>query len=643
MSDRGLLRKDQLEVSLHNEKKLIKEGALKDDNPLDLSESFRVLCDACRTGDLKVCQEKISEGVNINARDQFDYTPLILASLCGHYEVAQLLLDSGALCERDTFQGERCLYNALNDRIRNLLLEYDYSKSTDPLQPFAAHVSSLLTREHPQTSDIVVMADDESLFLHKFILAARSPYFKRKLSVAPSTSTWKLPNKIPPQAFAAAIKYLYLGEPPRELRSGPGTGFTESEVFAGIDKVAKHLEIQGLVDSIVDSGNRRLARQRRSAEVAKGRDQLATWFRENIIANKIVVDTGKVNEVKWDRDNAIFADVLLRADETTPDAEEDGLAASQEDSGESSIPVNPGASSAAPNEPVRKQRSVLFPAHRAMLLRSEFFLTMFSSPFREAQVTEHLNIIDIDCSPEVLEIILTFLYTEKADFGLDVAVEVLFAADLLFIEKLKAKAAVVISSLGSGNLSQAEAAKTREAGEEEIDIYDIIRAAWLTRVQRLEEFGARYLAYRLEAHIDSPDFAELIQESANRIQKRQETDSIELLDDIRFYLSERFRLRFDDAGLEEMMEEETEKEIENANAVSEGIKDITDGVDQLGVEAKLAAQAEQQKHTHSHEHVPVIRTLDGQIAGDEFDSDAINYQILLDKLDKLLERLGLDA
>ncbi|KAJ9254286.1 hypothetical protein DTO195F2_6651 [Paecilomyces variotii] len=643
MSDRGLLRKDQLEVSLHNEKKLIKEGTLKDDNPLDLSESFRVLCDACRTGDLKVCQEKISEGVNINARDQFDYTPLILASLCGHYEVAQLLLDSGALCERDTFQGERCLYNALNDRIRNLLLEYDYSKSTDPLQPFAAHISSLLTREHPQTSDIVVMADDESLFLHKFILAARSPYFKRKLAVAPSTSTWKLPNKIPPQAFAAAIKYLYLGEPPRELRSGPGTGFTESEVFAGIDKVAKHLEIQGLVDSIVDSGNRRLARQRRSAEVAKGRDQLATWFRENIIANKTVVETTKVNEVKWDRDNAIFADVLLRADETTPDAEEDGLSASQEDSGQSSIPVDPGASSAAPNEPVRKQRSVLYPAHRAMLLRSEFFLTMFSSPFREAQVTEHLNIIDIDCSPEVLEIVLTFLYTEKADFGLDVAVEVLFAADLLFIEKLKAKAAVVISSLGSGNLSQAEAAKTREAGEEEIDIYDIIRAAWLTRVQRLEEFGARYLAYRLEAHVDSPEFAELIKESANRIQKRQETDSIELLDDIRFYLSERFRLRFDDAGLEEMMEEETEKEIENANAVSEGIKDITNGVDQLGVETALAAQAEQQKHTHPHEHVPVIRTLDGQIAGDEFDSDAINYQILLDKLDKLLERLGLDA
>jgi hypothetical protein len=30
------------------------------------------------------------------------------ASLCGHYEVVRVLLDAGALCERDTFQGERC-------------------------------------------------------------------------------------------------------------------------------------------------------------------------------------------------------------------------------------------------------------------------------------------------------------------------------------------------------------------------------------------------------------------------------------------------------------------------------------------------------------------------------------------------------
>lgn len=38
-----------------------------------------------------------------------------------------------------------------------------------------------------------------------------------------------------------------------------------------------------------------------------------------------------------------------------------------------------------------------------------------------------------------------------------------------------------------------------------------------------------------------------------------------------------------------------------------------------------------------------IKTLDGDIAGDEFAADAINYQVLLGKIDRLLEKLKLDA
>lgn len=73
-----VLRKDQIEAALHAENQEIKAGRLKEDNPLDTSESFGLLCQACRKGDLKVVHEKIAEGVNINAKDIFDYTPLIL-------------------------------------------------------------------------------------------------------------------------------------------------------------------------------------------------------------------------------------------------------------------------------------------------------------------------------------------------------------------------------------------------------------------------------------------------------------------------------------------------------------------------------------------------------------------------------------
>lgn len=38
-----------------------------------------------------------------------------------------------------------------------------------------------------------------------------------------------------------------------------------------------------------------------------------------------------------------------------------------------------------------------------------------------------------------------------------------------------------------------------------------------------------------------------------------------------------------------------------------------------------------------------IETLDGKMADDEFVADAINYQVLLRKIDDLLERLKLDA
>jgi ankyrin repeat and BTB/POZ domain-containing protein 1 len=79
-----VLGKHQLEKALYEENKAVSSGHLKEENPLDTSTDFRIFCEACRRGDLRVCQESISKGININARDQFDYTPLILVSLVVH-------------------------------------------------------------------------------------------------------------------------------------------------------------------------------------------------------------------------------------------------------------------------------------------------------------------------------------------------------------------------------------------------------------------------------------------------------------------------------------------------------------------------------------------------------------------------------
>lgn len=78
-------KKYELEAALATEAQAISSGQLKEENPLDLSDDFRLFCEACRRGDEKVCQEMISKGVNINARDKYDYTPLILVSLKALY------------------------------------------------------------------------------------------------------------------------------------------------------------------------------------------------------------------------------------------------------------------------------------------------------------------------------------------------------------------------------------------------------------------------------------------------------------------------------------------------------------------------------------------------------------------------------
>ncbi|KAH9888615.1 hypothetical protein F4778DRAFT_400106 [Xylariomycetidae sp. FL2044] len=640
-----VLPKHELEAKLKDDMHLVRSGVLRDESPLDLSVEFQELIEVCRRGDLRRTQELITSGVNINGQDQFNYTPLIIASLCGHYELVELLLESGALAERDSFQGERAVYNALNNKIRNLLLKYDYSKSTDPLQPWAAHVTSLLSKQVPQTSDIALVEASQVFALHKFILAARSPYFRRKLAEAPGTTTWKLPHSKPIESFQVVIRYLYLGDIPRNLVDSHSSS-TEEEVLTGVDKISKHLEIDELWETILSDGDRRLARQRHQDKVNRAQAQVETFFREKVVGHKMFVDKRRVDQVKWAHDNSIFADCLLRADERQ-DAED--IFEDQDQDEWNLIPVGPGSQPQQQDGDKKSQRAVLYPAHKAMLIRCPYFETMFSSQFIEAQEKEHLHIIKIDCSPEVLEIILTYLYTEKIECPLELGLDLLYASDMLLLDQVKNKAAVAISTLGSGNsnvLVDRTHARDEDRDEvevEPINVYDVVHAAWDLGVQRLEEFAARYLAYRLEDYIDEEEFAELIQESASRLQSRQEVDTIELLDDVCYYLGERFRLRFEDAGLDEMMDE-TQEADENGDVkpeITHATKKAENGLSTVESSARDEGGEMIARAPEEATSVGVVKTLDGKLAKDEFESDAINHELLLNKIDLMLDRLNL--
>lgn len=547
-----------------------------------------------------------------------------------------------------------------------MLLQYDYSKSTDPLQPWAAHLTSLLTKGSPKTSDIeVTSTTDEAIQLHKFILSARSPYFQRKLADAPETTTWKLPQTIPVESFNVVMRYVYLGDVPRDL-ARPWSSHSEEEILTGIDKISKQLEVTKLWEAILGASDRRLARQRHQDEVARAASQVEGFFYDKIIKHKMVVDVSKVKDVKWRHDNSIFADCLLRADEGGSGTEEDAEDGKPEEEAiiPDGLPIGlPGAMAAQPQQngenEKTKRKATLYPVHKAMLIRSPYFETMFSSQFMEAQKSENLLVVKVDCSPEVLELILAFLYTEKAECPLDLGLDLLYAADMLFLDKLKTKAAVAISALGSGN-NNAWVDRTRDedgaldAGEPEmepINVYDVIHAAWDLKVQRLEEFAARYIAYRLEDYIDEDEFAELIQESAARLARREETDTIELLDDIRYYLSERFRLRFEDAGLDEMLDDEGEIDAARAESLADAAAASQDEPQTQQQQQNGDAPPPLPAATKNDDEQAVgeagvngvVRTLDGELVDDEFASDAVNYQLLLQKIDGMLDKLKLDA
>ncbi|KAK0665844.1 hypothetical protein QBC41DRAFT_339537 [Cercophora samala] len=677
-----VLRKFELEAKLKDDNQLIQTGVLRNEHPFDTSPEFHDFLMACRRGDLKRCQELISEGVNINGKDAYDYTPLIIASLCGHYELVQLLLESGALADPDSFERERAVYNALNNKIRNLLLSYDYSKTADPLQYWSTHITSLLSREIPPTSDITLSAPNEDFHLHKFILSARSPYFRRKLAEAPDTTTWKLSHNIPVEAFRIVLRYLYLGDLPRDFVT-PRSTVTEEEVFKGIDKLCKQLEIDKLWEAVL-SNDRRLARQRQQDEVARAQGQISAFFRDTVLKHKIEVDTHKADQVKWPQHNAIFANVLLQADEELPE-DDDSPDKEDEESptpnsgsgsagGSGGIPIGPAATTSS--HPKRTRRSTLYPAHKPFLIRSPYFATMFASPFLESQPSDHLHVIHVDCTPPVLEVILSYLYTEVSTCPLEHALELLYASDMLLLDSLKSKAAVTISTLGSGSTNALvdrthhhhhldggengggieQKVVEQQQQQEPINVYDVIHAAWDLSVQRLEEFCARYLAGRLEDYIDEREFEELIAESAGRLKARQETDTIELLDDIRYYLGERFRLRFEGEGLEEMLDDEqfeTGEGEEEYGGLDLGGVDV--GLEELAMTMgrgdagyvgngdEVIVEGVDREAKEEEEEGKGVVTLDGVVVEDEFASDAVNYHILVEKIDRMLERLKLDA
>ncbi|KAG0172713.1 hypothetical protein DFQ28_009947 [Apophysomyces sp. BC1034] len=474
---------------------------------------FDELCTATREGQLEKTEVLVKNfGAPINHVDDWQCSPLYWACLCGHYEVVKFLLENGAQCDRDTFQGERCLYGALNSDIRNLLLSYKITKAVDKNQPYLQFLCDL-HQAHPYHDLTFVIRLNEDLHefpAHRFVLAARSPFFRKEL-----LSRWRSKTKIrlqqalvDPVSFAAVLRYIYTGQ----------FADLDRRVLENMIFVCRHLDLPELrlrCEEELDKETQNAHRSRDAKETARIRGDFET-FLEHLLHTAVHTiredDVWTATQRYLDSDAAVdatFADIAVRLDD------------------------------------------VVFPCHKACLTRSDYFKVMLSGAFCESEAGNttirygegELNVplIELHGVPaHVFPYMLEYLYTDRCTIPAEIAYDVMVAADMLLIERLKVIAAITLTN----------------QIKPVMDIYELIRTSITLNVDRLEQWCIRYFADHLDDFLDQPEFHALIRESAHSIAGRQETDSIPVIDDLRYFLSKKYCILDEDLNAAGRVDEE---------------------------------------------------------------------------------------
>ncbi|KAH9305006.1 hypothetical protein KI387_009410 [Taxus chinensis] len=183
--------------------------------------------EASRAGDVERLKFLLEAGVNVNARDAWDSTPLYYACLTGHFDAARILLESGAICLEHTFDGDRCHYAALNLKVRRLLKTFE--ARPPPLEPLqsalrevflSCKANQLFHDEYTSKNsgnrspsehfgndfspDITFFVQGRPIEAHRGILVARSPFFKKKFE-----TVWKNRKEIRFSKHKLSFSALY--------------------------------------------------------------------------------------------------------------------------------------------------------------------------------------------------------------------------------------------------------------------------------------------------------------------------------------------------------------------------------------------------------------------------------------------------
>ncbi|XP_038068781.1 ankyrin repeat and BTB/POZ domain-containing protein 1-like [Patiria miniata] len=447
------------------------------------SEAF--LC--CKTGDLAKLQYLVeTKEVEVNIRDEWDSTLLYYACLCGHKEVVSYLLDNGAQCEARTFDGERCLYGALTDEIRDMLKS---RKAVTTGKACRDSYQEFLRRllEGNCYEDIVFVVHDETFPAHRCILHARSPYFAEMLETKwRHKSTINIKSAVVrPQAFKAILQYIYTG----------------------------YLEVH--LDCYEDC--RRFAKQCQMPELLGQLESKLQAILE-FVPQKPGTHVSIVT-IEPPQDSTLLQDELqFLADIAVPSV-------FCQFYGPGILPFCGEVPEQSPFADVCfNVEGQYFYCHKVFFCcRSEYFRALLSDHFSENVQDPYYSLPVVtlhDLTPQIFAKIVYYIYTERVELTEDTSYDVLCFADLYLLPGLKRICANVISRhLSTDN------------------VISVLRVSRMFSLTKLEDQCTEYMAKYLDKFIESEEFEKLIIEDAAEINDREETDSIVVVDDIRHHIS----------------------------------------------------------------------------------------------------------
>ncbi|GFO45079.1 calcium-independent phospholipase a2-gamma [Plakobranchus ocellatus] len=446
---------------------------------MDIQDLFH----SCKSGDLHRLQYLVEvKDVEVDVRDKWDSTPLYYACLCGHRNIVEYLLEKGAKCEANTFEGERCLYGALTDDIRNLLKSFHViSKHTIRRDLFEEFLRKLL--ESKQYSDVVFNVHGEVVHAHRCILSARCLFFAQMFKTRwHDRQTVELNHaNMSPEAFKAILQYLYTGHMEIAI-----------DLVDSCIKLARQCQLAELVDEVEDR-----LKKTRYWESSKPGVRVTT----------LVLSPANSKE-------SLQKDLAQLAHWALPDALTSWV------TGE--LPFEPETIPLTFPDICFEVDNHRFTCHKTFFCaRSDYFKAVLQDHFGETECSESLPVVHLhNVSLDVFARVLSYIYSDACDLHPDIVTDILLTADMYLLPGLKRLCGVAMATY-----------------LEVSNVVSMIQTSRLFGLVRLESQCAEFIANNLSKVIARDDFKQLVVEDAAQIEGREETDSIDIIDEIRFYIS----------------------------------------------------------------------------------------------------------